>query len=86
MSAPVTASAIPSLAAVKAADWDACAGTENPFVSYAFLSAMEDSGCVGPGTGWTPTHIVIEKAGGGPDGGGLAGCVPMYLKSHSQGE
>jgi predicted N-acyltransferase len=86
VSAPVTASAIPSLAAVKAADWDACAGTENPFVSYAFLSAMEDSGCVGPGTGWTPTHIVIEKAGGGPDGGGLAGAVPMYLKSHSQGE
>ncbi len=81
MSAPVTASAIPSLKAVKAADWDACAGTENPFVSHAFLSAMEDSGCVGKGTGWTPTHVIIEK-----DGGGLLGCVPMYLKSHSQGE
>jgi predicted N-acyltransferase len=81
VSAPVTASAIPSLKAVKAADWDACAGTENPFVSHAFLSAMEDSGCVGKGTGWTPTHVIIEK-----DGGGLLGCVPMYLKSHSQGE
>ena len=81
MSAPVTATAIPSLKAVKAADWDACAGPENPFVSHAFLSAMEDSGCVGKGTGWTPTHVIIEK-----DGGGLLGCVPMYLKSHSQGE
>jgi predicted N-acyltransferase len=81
VSAPVTATAIPSLKAVKAADWDACAGPENPFVSHAFLSAMEDSGCVGKGTGWTPTHVIIEK-----DGGGLLGCVPMYLKSHSQGE
>jgi predicted N-acyltransferase len=86
VSASVTAAAIPALSAVKAADWDDCAGTDNPFVSYAFLSALEDSGCVGAGTGWKPTHIVIEKPGGGPNGGGLAGAVPMYLKSHSQGE
>ncbi len=86
MSTSVTATAIPSLAAVTAADWDACAGPDNPFVSYAFLSALEDSGCVGRGTGWTPAHIVIEQPGAGPEGGNLAGAVPMYVKSHSQGE
>ncbi len=86
MSAPVTANAIPSLSAVSAADWDACAGSDNPFVSHAFLSSLEDSGCVGPGTGWSPYYVTIERDGGGLAGGGLAGCVPMYLKSHSQGE
>jgi predicted N-acyltransferase len=81
VSAPVTAIAVQSLAGVAAADWDACAGPDNPFVSHAFLSSLEDAGCVGPGTGWAPYHVLIERPGGG-----LQGCVPMYLKSHSQGE
>jgi len=61
--------------------WDSCAGTANPFVSHAFLSAMEESGSVGPGTGWKPLPIVIED-----QAGGIAACLPAYLKSHSQGE
>src|SRR4051794_10503738 len=36
----------------------------NPFVSYAFLSALEDSGCVGGRSGWLPTHVLVD----GPDG------------------
>jgi uncharacterized protein len=61
--------------------WDACAGGGNPFVSHAFLAALEHSGSVGPGTGWQPTPIAIN----GPDGT-LAGVAPAYAKSHSQGE
>ena len=61
--------------------WDACAGTGNPFVSHAFLSAMEESGSVGPGTGWKSLPICIED-----QAGDIAGCLPAYLKSHSQGE
>ena len=61
--------------------WDACAGTDNPFVGHAFLSALEDSGCARPSTGWQPLPIVID----GPDGR-PAGIVPAYAKSHSQGE
>ena len=52
----------------------------NPFVSHAFLSALEDSGSVGAKTGWHPAHLLIEE------GGRLVAAAPSYLKSHSQGE
>jgi len=72
---------LPALSRVGAADWDACAGPDNPFVGHAFLSALEDSGSVGPGTGWRPHHLLIR------DGQGRALAVaPLYLKSHSYGE
>ncbi|WP_309751985.1 GNAT family N-acetyltransferase [Novosphingobium sp.] len=69
-----------SIGALPAAEWDALAGG-NPFVSHAFLSAMEDSGSVGPGTGWSPAPITIADAAGR-----LIAAMPAYLKSHSQGE
>ena len=69
-----------SVSEFSAEQWDRCAGSSNPFVSHGFLSAMEESGSVGPGTGWKPLPIVIETETG------LAGCLPSYLKSHSQGE
>jgi len=47
------------VAGLNAAAWDRLAG-DDPFVSHAFLSALEDSGSVGPGTGWTPAPILIE--------------------------
>jgi len=59
--------------------WDRLTGSE-PFLSHAFLSALEDSGSVGPGTGWTPAPILIEEEGR------LLGAAPSYLKTHSQGE
>ncbi|MBJ6122549.1 N-acetyltransferase [Sphingomonas sp. BT553] len=67
--------------AIAAADWDACAGAGNPFVSHGFLAALEESGSVGGRSGWQPLPIVID----GPDGR-PAGIVPAYAKSHSQGE
>ncbi|MEQ1542966.1 MAG: GNAT family N-acetyltransferase [Novosphingobium sp.] len=70
----------PSVGALPAAEWDALTGG-NPFVSHAFLTALEDSGSVGPGTGWTPAPITIC----GSDGR-LAAALPAYLKDHSQGE
>ncbi len=63
-----------------AAEWDALAGG-NPFVSHAFLTALEDSGSVGPGTGWRPAPLVIEAPGDRLDA-----VLPAYLKDHSQGE
>jgi predicted N-acyltransferase len=66
---------------VSATDWDACAGPENPFVSHAFLKALEDSGAVSADTGWLPQHLVMEDASGR-----VIGCVPAYVKSHSYGE
>ncbi|MBI1619543.1 N-acetyltransferase [Aquamicrobium sp. cd-1] len=53
----------------------------NPFISHSFLSSLEDSGCANARTGWLPRHLRLEA----PDGT-LAGAVPCYVKSHSQGE
>jgi hypothetical protein len=71
----------PGVAAVDAAAWDGLAGADDPFLSHAFLSLLEDSGSVGPGTGWQPAPVLID----GPDGA-LAAAAPAYLKAHSQGE
>lgn len=70
----------PSVGSLPAAEWDALSGG-NPFMSHAFLTALEDSKSVGPGTGWSPAPIVIEGADGV-----IAAALPAYLKSHSQGE
>lgn len=61
--------------------WDACAGHDNPFVSYGFLSAVEDSGSAGPRTGWLPQHAALREAGGR-----VVAVAPMYAKAHSYGE
>jgi predicted N-acyltransferase len=80
---------VSSIAEVPAKDWDACArgpeGTAerptNPFISHAFLLALEQSGSASPETGWWPQHLLLD------DGkGGIAGCMPCYLKTHSRGE
>ncbi len=83
-----------SLAEVAPQHWDALAnpaqvnppsaegGGErfNPFLTHAFLSALETTGCVGGRTGWAPVHVLIEA------GEKLVACAPAYLKSHSLGE
>jgi predicted N-acyltransferase len=67
--------------AVSPAEWDACAGSNNPFARHAFFSALEDSGSASASTGWQPAHIVVESSSGE-----VAGIAPGYIKSHSQGE
>ncbi|MBT6314824.1 MAG: GNAT family N-acetyltransferase, partial [Alphaproteobacteria bacterium] len=69
------------IADIPKADWDACAGQDNPFTSYDFLSALEESGSVDVAEGWLPRHVVAHA----PDGV-LAAVAPLYLKGHSQGE
>ena len=69
-----------SVGELPASEWDALSA-DHPFLSHAFLSALEDSGSVGPGTGWSPAPIMIADAAGR-----LAAAMPCYLKSHSQGE
>lgn len=69
-----------SVGSIDAAAWNALAG-DNPFVSHEFLTALEDSGSVGPGTGWQPVPLAISSGDGPP----LA-AMPAYAKGHSQGE
>lgn len=70
-----------SIAEVPAADWDGCAGGDDPFIGHAYLDALETSGSACPQTGWAPQHVLVEDAGGR-----LLACAPLYLKSHSFGE
>lgn len=77
----VTARVADGVAAIPAADWDACAGSGNPFVGHAFLTILEESGSATAQTGWQPIPIVIDGADGRP-----AAIAPVYGKSHSQGE
>ncbi|KUJ76508.1 hypothetical protein AVO45_12020 [Ruegeria marisrubri] len=77
-----------SLSDIGAAEWDACACPEtaeggrplDPFTTHRFLSALEQSGSVGPGTGWQPQYLTAWLDGM------LIAAAPMYAKSHSQGE
>ena len=76
----VTVQVAGSVGQFPAAEWDALTDG-NPFVSHAFLTAMEESGSVGGRSGWNPAPLVVL----GPDGK-LLGAAPAYLKAHSQGE
>ena len=69
----------PGVAAVDAGQWDAL-GHGDPLLSHAFLASLEDSGSVGPGTGWSPAPILVDEEGQ------LIAAAPAYLKGHSQGE
>ena len=65
--------------------WDACAANpdyqDNPFISFDFLDMLEESNCAVERTGWGPRHISVED-----ENGRVAAVMPLYLKSHSQGE
>ena len=69
----------------EAAGSSATSGAEqqgyNPFISHAFLAALEQSNSVGPRTGWQPRHVLARTADGA-----LIAAAPCYLKSHSRGE
>jgi len=66
-------------------EWDACANPgggwpEDPFTTHRFLKVLEDSGSVGTGSGWQPRHLVARI------GAEVIAVMPLYAKSHSQGE
>jgi predicted N-acyltransferase len=54
---------------------------DNPFLDHAFFLALEESGSATRRTGWQPQHLLMSDEAGEP-----VGLLPMYLKSHSQGE
>lgn len=83
----LTVSVLTSLSQIAPRDWDACACPEaaggrpnDPFTTHRFLSALEDSGSVGRGTGWEPRYLVAEAEGE------TIAVAPLYGKTHSQGE
>lgn len=77
-----------SIADIPASEWDACANPDaqpnqraiDPFTTHRFLKSLEDSGSVGPGTGWQPRYLSVR------DGDEVIAVAPLYAKGHSQGE
>jgi predicted N-acyltransferase len=84
--AAIEITAHPDLRSITAADWDACANPDggavpiDPFTTYRFLKALEDSGSVGAGTGWQPRYLTAHQDGV------MIAAAPLYAKGHSQGE
>ncbi|WP_417722465.1 GNAT family N-acetyltransferase [Salipiger sp.] len=84
----IAVSLLTSLDQIAPRDWDACACPEtadggrpmDPFTTWRFLKALEESGSVGRGTGWEPRYMTAER------GGEIVAVAPLYAKSHSQGE
>lgn len=84
----IEVTALDSLRGVDPGVWDACACPEaadggapfDPFTTYRFLSALEESGSVGPGSGWQPRYLLVRA------GEEVIAVAPLYAKGHSQGE
>ena len=68
------------LSVVAAPEWDALHEGRNPFVSHAFLSGLEQHGCLRDDWGWTPRHLTLW------DNDTLIAAAPGYLKTNSHGE
>ena len=72
-----------SLSEIGQASWDALVAAQpnpNPFLSFAFLHALHESGSAGAESGWQPQFLALY------DGDTLAAAMPLYVKAHSYGE
>jgi predicted N-acyltransferase len=69
-----------AIAELPAAAWDALRADANPFVSHAFLHALESSGCIRPDWGWQAHHLGLYEDNR------LVAAAPLYLKGNSHGE
>ena len=70
----------PRLAEIDAAQWDALRPDDNPFVSHAWLSGLEQHGCIEAEHGWVPQHLALHR------GATLVAAAPLYVKLNSHGE
>lgn len=77
---PLSISLANGMHEIPADAWDGLGAGDNPFTSHRFLNALEVSGSVGDAAGWRAMHLLAHR------GEQLAGAIPLYLKSHSQGE
>jgi predicted N-acyltransferase len=80
MPASLTARAHQRLNEIDAAAWNALLPDDNPFVDHAFLSGLEEHGCLHPRRGWNPHHLALYR------GDELVAAAPCYLKGNSHGE
>lgn len=82
----LSADVLSSIAEIPATVWNGLAPShdgvvDNPFLDHRFLLALEQSGSASNRAGWQPQHLLLSDSAGTP-----VGAMPLYLKSHSQGE
>lgn len=75
-----TVRVLESLAQVAPPAWDALHDGSNRFIAHAFLSGLEQHGCLREEWGWTPQHLTLWQ------GDALIAAAPGYLKTNSHGE
>jgi hypothetical protein len=80
MPASLTARAHQRLSEIDAAAWNALLPNDNPFVDHAFLSGLEEHGCLHARRGWQPHHFALYRDDK------LVAAVPCYVKRNSHGE
>ena len=68
------------VAEVPREEWNELVGDGSPFLEWEWLASLEESGTVGPQTGWGPKPLVARE------GGRLVAACPVYVKGHSEGE
>jgi uncharacterized protein len=74
---------VSSLSDIGQPQWDALVAAQengNPFLSFAFLDALHETGCASEDTGWQPQYLTLWH------GDQLEAALPLYVKSHSYGE
>jgi uncharacterized protein len=70
-----------SIAELGEARWQSLVSPETPpFLSYTWLEALENTGCVGADRGWLPMFLSLWRQGT------LLAAAPAYIKGHSMGE
>jgi uncharacterized protein len=83
--AALSVSALDGVRNISPAEWNRCANgggsPYNPFLDYAFLLSLEESGSASAKKGWLPCHLALKDREGT-----IAAVMPCYLKSHSYGE
>jgi predicted N-acyltransferase len=70
----------PRIDEVPAAAWDALRTDGNPFLSHAFLAALERTGCIRDDWGWQAHHLGLYEDDR------LVAAAPLYVKGNSHGE
>ncbi len=74
---------ISSLSEIGQPAWDELVGMQdnaNPFLSFAFLDALHETGCASAQSGWQPQYLSLWCEDQ------LHAALPLYVKSHSYGE
>lgn len=68
-----------SFGTINGEEWNALTD-DSPVLNHALFTTLEETGCVGSGTGWQPYPVIAKSSGR------LIGAIPLYLKGHSYGE